>query len=247
MPDADGPDLIVCVKELLHRLGKITDGAGRSLLHQDITGVCMLVGVEHKIHSLIEGHDKARHGRLGHRQRVACLDLFHEQGNNRASGTQYVAVPCSADECLVLGYGTRLGDKNLLHHCLAGPHGVDGIGCLVGGKADDLFHPCIDAGRQHVVGADDVGLHRLHGEELAGGHLLEGGGTEDEVDTAEGIADAAVVAYIPDVVLDLVILVEVAHVVLLLLVATENANLCNISIQKAFEYGITERTGTAGD
>jgi len=104
------------------------------------------------------------------------------------------------------------------------PHGVDRIGGLVGGEADDFLHPCIDAGRQDVVGADDVGLHRLHGKELAGRYLLQGGGTEDEVHSIEGIADTAVVAYIADVVLDLVVLVEVTHVVLLLLVAAEDAD-----------------------
>ena len=247
VPDADGPNLIVCTKELLHRLGKVADGARRCLLHQDVTGVCMLVGVEHQIDGLVEGHDEARHGGLGNRQGLSGLDLFHEQGNNRASGTQHIAVPCSADERLVLSHGTGLCNKYFLHHRLAGSHGVDGIGCLVGGEADDLLHPCIDAGRQHVVGTDDVGLYRLHREELAGGDLLQCGCTENEVHAIEGIANAAVVAHIADVVLDLVVLVEVAHVVLFLLVTAEDADFCNVGIQKAFEHGIAEGAGTAGD
>lgn len=234
VPDADGSDFIVCAKKLVHRLGKVSDGASRRLLHQDVPGVCMLVGVEHQIDGLVEGHDEARHGGLGHSQGLSGLDLFHEQGNNRASGTQHVAVPCSADERLVLSHGTGLCNKYFLHHRLAGSHGVDRIGCLVGGEADDLLHPCIDAGRQHVVGTDDVGLHRLHREELTGGDLLQCSSAENKVNAIESITDAAVVAYIADVVLDLVVLVEVTHVVLLLLVAAEDADLCNVRIQEAF-------------
>lgn len=104
VPDADGPDLVVCTKELFHRLGKVSDGARRCLLHQDVTGVGMLVGIEHQIHSLVEGHDEAGHGGLSHRQGLARLDLLHEQGDNRTSGTEDVAVPGPADEGLVLGH-----------------------------------------------------------------------------------------------------------------------------------------------
>ena len=247
VPDTDGPDFALCMKELLHRLGEITYGAGRRLLHQNVPGVCMLVGVEHQIHGLVEGHDEAGHGGLGHRQGLSGLDLLDEQGNNRASGTQYVAVPCSADERLVLCNSSRLCNKDLLHHSLAGPHSVDGIGCLVGGEAYNFLHPCIDAGRQDVVGTDDIGLHRFHGKELTGRNLLQGCCTEDEVHAIECIADAAVVAHIADVVLDLVVLVEVTHIVLLLLVAAEDADLSNIGIQEAFEHGIAEGTGAAGD
>ena len=247
VPDADGPDFIVCAKKLFHRLGKVSDGASRRLLHQDITSVCMLVGVENQIDGLVEGHDEARHGGICYSQWLTSLNLFNKEGHYRTSRTKNISVSGPADEGLVLSYGTGLGNKDLLHHSLAGSHGIDWIGCLVGGETDDFFNPSIDAGGQHVVGADDVGLHCLHGKELTGGNLFQSCCTEHKVHTVQGIANAAVVTHIPDVVLDLVILVEVAHVILFLLVATEDADLCNIGIQEAFEHGIAKGAGSAGD
>ena len=247
VPDADGLDLVVGLEELPDRLGKVSDGGGRCLLHQDVPGMGMLVGVEDQIHRFGEGHDEAGHGGIGDGQRLARLDLLDKEGDDRTTRGEDITIPCTTDEGLVLRHGTGLGHKDLLHHRLAHPHGVDGVCCLVGGEADDLLHPCIDAGGEHVVGADDVGLHRLHGEELTGGDLLQRSCAEDVVDTIEGVSYAAVIAYITDVVLDLVIMVMMAHVILFLLITTENPDLGDVGSEESLKHRIAERTGATGD
>ena len=106
---------------------------------------------------------------------------------------------------------------------------------------------------QHVVGADDVRLHGLHREELAAGHLLQRRRVENVVDTGHGIADGLRVAHVTDVELDFARVLRVlglqfvAHVVLLLLVAGEDADLADVGGEKMLEHGMAETAGAAGD
>ena len=106
---------------------------------------------------------------------------------------------------------------------------------------------------QHVVRADDVGAHGLHGEELAGGNLLEGGGVEDVVHAVHGVAHALGVADVADEEAHLggelggPLLQAVAHVVLLLLIAGEDADLGQIGVHEVLEHRVAERAGASRD
>ena len=106
---------------------------------------------------------------------------------------------------------------------------------------------------QDVVRADDVRLHGLHREELAGGHLLQRCRVEDVVDAGHGIADGLRVAHITDVELDLTGILRVvglqlvAHVVLLLLIAGEDADLADVGGQEMLEHCMPEAARTACD
>ena len=106
---------------------------------------------------------------------------------------------------------------------------------------------------QHIVGADDVRLHGLHGEELAAGHLLQRSCVEDIIHAGHGVPDGLRVAHIADVELDLARVLRVlglqlmAHIVLLLLVAGENADLADVGGEKMLEHGMAETAGAAGD
>ena len=141
----------------------------------------------------------------------------------------------------------------MLHHGLGDAHGVDGVGGLVGGQADHPLDPGINGGVEYVVRADDVGLDGLHGEELAGGNLLQGGGVEDVVHAGHGIPDGLGIADIADVEFDLFGVLRVpglqlvAHIVLFLFIAGENADFLQVGIQKVLQNGGTERAGTAGN
>ena len=63
-------------------------------------------------------------------------------------------------------------------------------------RADHALHPRVDGGVEDVVRADDVRAHGLHGEELAGGNLLERSGVEDIVHPRHGIPDGLRIAHI---------------------------------------------------
>ena len=65
------------------------------------------------------------------------------------------------------------GDGDLLLQRLGHAHGIDRICGLVGTQTDNRLHLGLDSRRQHVVCADNIGAHGLHGEEFAGGHLLQ--------------------------------------------------------------------------
>jgi len=62
-----------------------------------------------------------------------------------------------------------------------------------------------------------------------------------------GIPDAGQVPHVTDVELDLVIMVELAHIILLLLIPGEYAYLPDIGIQEPPQDSVAEGTGTAGD
>ena len=68
---------------------------------------------------------------------------------------------------------TGIGVDDVLHHSLGDAHGVDGVGCLIGGQADNTLDTSINSGVQHIISADDVGLDSLHGEELTGRNLFQ--------------------------------------------------------------------------
>ena len=222
------------------------------LLDEQVTGVGVLEGELHQVHGLVQVHEEAGHVGVGHRQRLALSDAVDEQRDDAAARAHDVAVAGAADggaTCAVAGVGVDDG----LHHGLGLAHGVDGVGRLIGGQAHDAVHALLDGGVKHVVRADDVGAHGLHGEELAGGHLLEGGGVEDVVHPVHGVAHALGVADVADEEAHLggelgrLLLQTVAHVVLLLLVAGEDANLRQVGVHEVLEHGVAERAGAARD
>ena len=241
-------------EELLNGLGQIADGGSIGLLNEQVTGVAVLEGEHNKIHSLVQVHEEAGHVGVGDGDGIAGLDLVDEQGDDAAAGAHDVAVAGAADGgAAALGSHTGVGVDDVLHHGLGDAHGVYGVGGLVGGQADNTLHTGINGGVEDVVRADDVGLNRLHGEELAGGDLLQGSGVEDVVNTGHGVLDGLGVADIADIELDLLGglrvpgLELVAHIVLLLLVPGEDADLLQVRVQEVLQDGGTKGTGTAGD
>ena len=105
-----------------------------------------------------------------------------------------------------------------------------------------VFH----TGVHHVVRTDDVGLNGLHGEKLAGGHLLERGRVEHIIHPAKRRCDRAVVAHVADVEFDFACarraggLVGMAHVILFFFISGQDANFADIRGQKPVEHGVAE-------
>lgn len=239
-------------EDLLHGLGEVADGRRRRLLDEQVAGVGVLEGELHQVHGLVQVHEEAGHVGVGDRQRLALADAVDEEGDHRAARAHDVAVAGAADGGAA-GAVAGVGVDDGLHHGLGLAHGVDGVGRLVGGQAHDAVDALLDRGVEHVVRADDVGAHGLHGEELAGGHLLEGSGVEDVVHAVHGVAHALGVADVADEEAHLggelrrLLLQAVAHVVLLLLVAREDADLGQVGVHEVLEHGVAERAGAARD
>ena len=239
-------------EDLLHGLGEVADGGGRGLLDEQVAGVGVLEGELHEVDRLVQVHQEAGHVGVGDRQRLALADAVDEQRDDAAARAHDVAVAGAADggpAGAVAGVGVDDG----LHHGLGLAHGVDGVGRLVGRQAHDAVHALVDGGVEHVVRADDVGAHGLHGEELAGGHLLERGRVEDVVHAVHGVAHRLGVADVTDEEAHLggelggPLLQAVAHVVLLLLVAGEDADLGQVGVHEVLEHRVAERAGAARD
>ena len=241
-------------EELLNSLCQIADGGSIGLLNEQVTGVAVLEGEHNQIHSLVQVHQEAGHVGVGDGDGIARLDLVDEQGDDAAAGAHDVAVTGAADggAAALCGH-TGVGIDDVLHHGLGDAHGVDGIGCLVGGQADNTLDTCVNGGVEDVVGADDIGLDGLHGEELAGGDLLQGSGVEDVVHAGHGVLDGLGIPDIADIELDLLGglrvpgLELVAHIVLLLFVPGEDADLLQVRVQEVLQDGGTKGTGTASD
>ena len=205
----------------------------------------MLEREHHQIDGLVQVHQKAGHVGVGDGDGIACLDLVDEQRDHAAAAAHDVAIAGAADgRAAPLGRNAGVGVDDVLHHGLGDAHGVDGVGRLVGREADDALHARVDGGVQHIVGAGDVG---------ADGHLFQRRRVENIVHAGHSVPHRLRVAHIADVEFDLFGALRVPglklvpHIVLLLFVAGENADLLQIRIQEMFQHGGTEGTGAAGD
>ncbi len=91
----------------------------------------------------------------------------------------------------------------------------------------------------------------MHGEELAGGHLLEGGSMEDKIRARDRSPAGFQFAYVADEEFDLVGyirvlgLVLVTHVVLLLFVAGEDADFFNIGAEESLQDSVSETSSAS--
>lgn len=251
---ADNVDTSVA-EQLLHSLSQIANGRGIRLLNEQIARGGVLEGEHDQAHSLVQLHQEAGHVGVSDSDEVASLDLVDEQGNNGATTAHDVAITSAADggAATLSGHTSVGGVDDVLHHCLGDAHGVDGISRLIGGQADHPLDTRINGNVQHVVRAHDIGLNRLHREELAGRNLLQSCGVEDVVNTMHGVTDRLGIANVTDVELDLLgglrvlCLKLVAHIVLHLLIPKEDADFLQIGIQEVLQNGRTERAGTASN
>ena len=241
-------------EKLLHGLGQISNGGGVCLLDEQIPGVGVGKGELHQIHGLVQIHEEPGHVGVCNGNGLACPNLVNEQGDDAAPGAHDVAVAGAADGGAAPFRGhPGVGVDDVLHHGLGNAHGVDGIGGLVRRQADHPLDPGIDGGVEHVVRALHVGLYRLHGEKFAGRHLLQRGGVEHIVNPIHGVLNGLGIPHIADVELDfgggigIGGLEQMTHIVLLLLIPGEDADLSDIRVQKMLQNGVAEGTGTAGN
>lgn len=247
MPHTDQLDGIIGLKDTLERVRQRLDGGRGRLLHEEVARFAMLEGVEHQIHCICDAHHKAGHRGIGHGERLTGLDLLDKEGDDRAARGHDVAVARGADGAAALHRNPRLRHGQFLHHRFGNPHRVDGIRGLIRTQHDEAFDARRDCRVHHILRAYRIGEQRLHGIELARGHLLERRRVEDEIHARHGIQQARGPAHVPDGELDFGVVVRQPHIVLLLLVARKDADLADAGIEEAIQDGVAEGAGAAGD
>lgn len=125
--------------------------------------------------------------------------------------------------------------------------------CAFRARFGPIHYAGVNGRVKDVVRANDVGFDGLHREKLAARDLLEGGGVEDVVHAAHRALERGPVAHVAYVEFDLardlriIGLVLMPHVVLLLLVPRENADLLDVCLEKPPEDGIAKAPGPPGD
>ena len=209
--------------------------------------MAVLKRIDYQIHGIVQRHHEAGHVGVRYRNGPAVLYLLHPQGNYRTAACHHIAVTGTADgRTGFLTQRTALGYGNLLHHGLADTHGIDGIGSLVGRKHHHILYTMRYGRFQYIVRTDHIGLHSLQREELATGNLLQGGGRKHIIHSHHGTVHRLAVTDITDIKFHLGILQVMTHVILLLLVATENTDLLDVAIKETTQYGVTEAAGASG-
>ena len=238
-------NLRVC---FLQGLRQYIQGGGRSLLHEQVTVMPVLKRIDYQIHGIVQRHHEAGHVGVRYRNGPAVLYLLHPQRYYRTAACHHIAVTGTADgRTGFLTQRTALGYGNLLHHGLADAHGIDGIGGLVGRKHHHILYTMRYGGFQYIVRTDHIGLHSLQREELAAGNLLQGGGGKHIIHSHHGTVHRLAVTHVTNVEFYFGILQVMTHVILLLLVATENTYFPDVRIEETTQYGVTKRSGTASD
>ena len=98
-----------------------------------------------------------------------------------------------------------------------------------------------------VETADYVGLHRLHGEELARGDLFQSRRVENELDAIHRSVDAGPISDVTDDVPQSRVGQLTSHFVLLPLVAAEDAYFLTGTLEQMSHHRLAKRASTAGD
>lgn len=123
-------------------------------------------------------HEVAGHAFVGDSDRAACCDLFFEQRNDRASGTEHVAEPDGGElrfACL------RKVLNDHFSKALRGAHDIRRVDGFVGGDKDEMADAECVGGFSDVFRAEDVVLHRFERVRFHERDVLVGSGVVDHV------------------------------------------------------------------
>ena len=114
--------------------------------------------------SFVHGHEEPGHGGLCQGERAAGGDLLQKQRDDAAPCAHDIATPGAGDPGTTRPQGGGFGKSGFFHEGLGSSHGVDGIGGLVSGEADQGLHPGGCGGLQHMFCAQYVGSDGLQRE-----------------------------------------------------------------------------------
>ncbi len=192
-----------------HILGEIRylDGLAH-VEDEDLAAVGHGAGLDHEPGRFGDRHEVAGHIRVRDGDGSSLLNLVLEEGDHAAVGAEDIA---EADGGIarrvrfrgegadtVGGVGEALDHE--LAHALRGAHDVGGVDGLVRGDQDEPLDTVGGGGQRGLVGAEDVVLDGFLRIVLHQGHVLVGGGVEDDVGVVarEGGGQLLLVADAPD-------------------------------------------------
>ena len=189
---------------------------------------------------------EAGHARIGDRQ-LAALAAFLEERHHAAARADDVAVAHHGEARAALASQVVGRDEQLVRAQFGGAVEIDRADRLVGGERNHSLDALVQAGVDDVLGADDVGLDAFNRVVFGGGHLLEGGRVNHDIDALESAFETVAVAHVADEEAQLTVREALRHLVLLELVARidDDAGGPMLGEQPAHEC-LAERAGAAG-
>ena len=202
-------------------------------MDKKITIMTMGKRVYNQVNSIIKSHHKAGHIRISDSNRITLYHLLNPQRDNRTAACHNVTITSTTNgSSRTLAKFTTLSNRNLLHKCFADTHSIDRISCLISRKDHNIFYPMLDSRKKNVSSTENISASSLHREKLTTRHLLESGGGKNVVNTTHSNIYRSLVADITDIELHLRILQAVTHIVLLLLITTENSDFLDVAVKK---------------
>ena len=183
-------------------LGHVGDAVAWDLGDEDLAPPHVGQGLEDQGDAIVEGDVEAGHALVGDGEDTFG-PLLQEEGDDAAAAPHDVAVAHHGELDVALSLEVVGGDEKLVGTKLGGAVKVDGGGRLVGAERHHLAHPVVHGRFNEVLGAEDVGLYRLEGVVLAGGHLFEGRRVHDDIDPLQRAVQPILVAHVSDEIADL--------------------------------------------
>ncbi len=123
-------------------------------------------GQKDQVYGFVHGHEEPGHGGLCQGERAAGGDLLQKQRDDAAPCAHDIATPGAGDPGTTRPQGGGFGKSGFFHEGLGSSHGVDGIGGLVSGEADQGLHPGGCGGLQHMFCAQYVGSTASRGKKI---------------------------------------------------------------------------------
>ena len=177
--------------EDLHRLAHVE--------HVDLAAAADRAGLHDERHRLRDGHEVARHLRMGHRDGAALLDLAPEDRDHAARGVEDVAE-ANGDEARVDVRAVAVGLDDPLAQRLRLAEEVLRVRGLVRRDEHEPLCPVFDRDIRHDSGRERVVADRLERVGLQEGDVLVRSGVEDDARLValEDLAHLGAVAAVPE-------------------------------------------------
>ena len=243
LPVSGTDDLFLRLPENFHHaVRQIADSTGVRLLNEKISWLRMFKGKGNQFDCLVKVHQETGHVGICNGDRCLALDLVDEKRNETSSAAHNIAVSGTGqDRTAPLKRLLGPGGDNLFPYRFGHAHGIDRISRLIGGKEHNALDPVLYRCRDHIIGADYIGTHRLHREELTGRHLFQCRCMEYIIRPIHDIPHGFDAADIPHIKLDLACMIRVPglqnvpHHILLLFISADNPDFSDLGGQEMFK------------